>query len=276
MPAPTIGFDRVIQRAAIHAFSSSARRSTPARCWWRSSARRTATRSTCSGSRAIERLDVIQFLCHGVARDELGRTRSDAGVHRRGRGGRGGAAGEGSARGLRAWTCVGARRGGQIDPLIGREPELERTIQVLCRRRKNNPLYVGEPGRGQDRHRRGAGAAHPRGQGARGAPGRARSSRSTWARCSPAPATAATSSSASRRCSRRSRSIPDAILFIDEIHTVVGAGAVSGGSDGRLEPAQARAGVRRAALHRLHHLRRVQGLASIGTRRWRAASRRST
>ena len=67
------------------------------------------------------------------------------------------------------------------------------------------------------------------------------STRSTWARCSPARATAATSRSASRRSSRRSQKIDGAILFIDEIHTIVGAGATSGGSMDASQPAQARA-----------------------------------
>ena len=71
------------------------------------------------------------------------------------------------------------------------------------------------------------------------------------------------------------KKIPDAILFIDEIHTIVGAGATSGGSHGRLQPAQAGAGLGRAALHRLDHLPGLQGRPSSATTRWRAASRRS-
>ena len=61
-----------------------------------------------------------------------------------------------------ASTSTRRRKSGKIDPLIGREAEVERTIQILCRRSKNNPLYVGEPGRRQDRDRRGPGAPHRR------------------------------------------------------------------------------------------------------------------
>ena len=92
---------------------------------------------------------------------------------------------------------------GKIDPLVGRELELERTVQVLCRRRKNNPLARRRAGRRQDRDRRGPGAAHPRGQGAGAAQAvahlRARHDARSW----PARGTAATSRSGSRRSSRR-------------------------------------------------------------------------
>ena len=70
---------------------------------------------------------------------------------------------------------------GRIDPLIGRQLEIERTIEILCRRRKNNPLYVGEAGVGKTAHRRRAGAADRRGQGARRAGRTAPSMRWTWA-----------------------------------------------------------------------------------------------
>ena len=91
------------------------------------------------------------------------------------------------------------------------------------------------------------------------AEGRASSTRSTWARCSPARSSAASSRSGSRACSRRSQKQPDAILFIDEIHTIVGAGATSGGSmdaSNILKPALA---VGQAALHRLDDVPGVQG-----------------
>ena len=89
-------------------------------------------------------------------------------------------------------------RDGKIDPLIGREAEISRTIQVLCRRQKNNPLFVGDAGVGK--------TAIAEGLARRIVTARCRtcsrtppSSRSTWARCSPARAIAATSRSGSSR-----------------------------------------------------------------------------
>ena len=85
---------------------------------------------------------------------------------------------------------------GKIDPLIGRERELERVIQTLCRRRKNNPLLVGEAGVGKTAIAEGLARRIVEGERARDPASAATSTRSTWARCSPAPSTAAISSSA--------------------------------------------------------------------------------
>ena len=121
-------------------------------------------------------------------------------------------------------------REGKIDPLIGREQEVNRTIQILCRRQKNNPLFVGDPGVGKTAIAEGLARKIINGdvpevlQGLHGLP--ARHGRA----CSPVPAIAAISRSASRPWSRRSRARPGAIMFIDEIHTVIGAGATSGGA----------------------------------------------
>ena len=73
-------------------------------------------------------------------------------------------------------------REGKLDPVIGRAEEIRRTIQVLSRRTKNNPVLIGEPGVGKTGHRRGPGPAHRRRRRARSAEGQATSSRWTWAR----------------------------------------------------------------------------------------------
>jgi ATP-dependent Clp protease ATP-binding subunit ClpA len=119
---------------------------------------------------------------------------------------------------------------GKIDPLIGRDSEIERTIQILCRRTKNNPLYVGDPGRRQDRDRGGPGQAHHRGRRARGAAQvhHLRARHGQPARRHPLPRRLR--GAAEGRRSPSSENQPGSILFIDEIHTVIGAGATSGGA----------------------------------------------
>ena len=121
-------------------------------------------------------------------------------------------------------------RAGELDPLIGRTDELQRTMEILCRRRKNNPVFVGDAGVGKTALAEGLATRlleRRRAGSARRAP---RSSRSTPARCSPARGSAATSRSGSRRSSTRSSKRPMPILFIDEIHSTVGAGATTGGT----------------------------------------------
>jgi len=126
-------------------------------------------------------------------------------------------------------NLVAQAAAGRIDPLIGRERELERTIHVLCRRRKNNPVFGGRPGGGQDGHRRGLRAPRPPRRGAA-----ALKDVGVYALDMGALL-------AGTKFPRRVRGAaeavidalkakPGAILFIDEIHTVVGAGATQGGS----------------------------------------------
>ena len=86
-------------------------------------------------------------------------------------------------------------RKGKLDPVIGRDEEIRRVIQVLSRRTKNNPVLIGEPGVGKTAIVEGLAAPHRPRRRARGPPIK-RSSRSTWARWSPAPSTAASSKSA--------------------------------------------------------------------------------
>ena len=146
---------------------------------------------------------------------------------------------------------------------------------MLCRRRKNNPLFVGDAGVGKTAIVEGLALKHPPRRGARRSCATRRSTRSTWARCSPAPSIRGEFEQRLKAVITALQKQPGAILFIDEIHTIVGAGATSGGSmdaSNMLKPALASG---RAALHRLDHLSRSTAATSSATARWRAASRRS-
>ena len=164
---------------------------------------------------------------------------------------------------------------GKIDPLIGREPEIERTIQILCRRTKNNPLYVGDPGVGK--------TAIAEGLAKRIVEGDVPEvlARSTIYALDMGALLAGTRYRGDfeerlKAVVSELENQQGAILFIDEIHTVIGAGATIGRRDGRLEPAEAGAGVGQPALHRLARPTRNSATTSRRTARWSAASRRST
>ena len=131
---------------------------------------------------------------------------------------------------------------GQLDPVIGRSTELERVVQILSRRTKNNPVLIGEPGVGKTADRRAARPAHQSAATSPRPSPKSACSPSTSAPSSPAPSTAASSRSVSRRSSRRSRGAGNCILFIDELHMLVGAGAAEGAVDAAniLKPALAR------------------------------------
>ena len=165
---------------------------------------------------------------------------------------------------------------GKIDPLIGREQEVNRTIQILCRRQKNNPLFVGDPGVGKTAIAEGLARKIINGDvpevllELHGLP--ARHGRA----CLPARAIAAISRSGSRPWSRRSRARPGAIMFIDEIHTVIGAGRHVWRLHGCLEPAEAGAGQWRACAASARPPTRNTASTSRRTAPSCAASRRST
>ncbi|WP_373047866.1 ATP-dependent Clp protease ATP-binding subunit ClpA [Vulgatibacter sp.] len=225
-PTPTLGFARVIQRAAIHAFSSE-REEVDGGSVLASIFREEDSHAVyLLRSQGIERLDVIQFLSHGVESDLEDEEEAEFAAADEDE-----EAAPQAKDPLEAYAqnLVERAAEGKIDPLVGREPEIERTIQVLCRRRKNNPLYVGEPGVGK--------TAIAEGLALRIHEGKV-----------PEPLVGAEvfaldmgSLLAGTRYrgdfEQRLKAVlkalkkhPNPILFIDEIHTVVGAGAVSGGS----------------------------------------------
>ncbi len=128
----------------------------------------------------VTRLDIVNFISHGLPSSGDGREAArEEGRRRRARG-----AEDAGRSALEKYTVNlnAAGRAGRIDPLIGRQLEVERTIEILCRRRKNNPLYVGEAGVGKTAIVEGLARLIVEGQGARTCSRTARSTRSTWAR----------------------------------------------------------------------------------------------
>src|SRR5689334_13254126 len=153
---PTAGFQRVIQRAVIHVQSSGREEVTGANVLVAIFAERESHAAYFLQEQDMTRYDAVNYISHGIAkRPGLSETRSVRGNDEDSdaKSGNGGGDGEPKKKGdaLEAY-CINLNKkakDGKIDPLIGREQEINRTIQVLCRRQKNNPLYVGEAGVGK-------------------------------------------------------------------------------------------------------------------------------
>ena len=173
-------------------------------------------------TQGVSRLDVLEYISHAMP--EAGDDAMDGDDE-----GDGGASTRADALAQYATDLTARAREGRIDPLIGREDELERTVQVLSRRRKNNPLFVGDPGVGKTAIAEGlalriAVGAVP--ESFRKARVYALDMGSLLAGTKYRGDFEARLKAVISELSRQ----PDAILFIDEIHTIVGAGATSGGS----------------------------------------------
>jgi ATP-dependent Clp protease ATP-binding subunit ClpA len=175
----------------------------------------------------ITRLDVLNYIAHGISKvsDDSAPLLDGVEAEDDAQGG------QASRDPLAAFTVnlVERAAAGLIDPLIGRAPELQRTIQILCRRRKNNPIYVGEPGVGKTAIAEGLALKIHEGQ----VPEVLKDT-SVYA-LDMGAVLAGTKYRGEFEQRFKSiinalKKIPGAILFIDEIHTIVGAGAVSGGS----------------------------------------------
>lgn len=169
----------------------------------------------------VERLDVLTFVSHGL--EEGGGSRGVEGENSEER------AAKGDPLKQYAVDLTARAREGKIDPLVGREQELDRAIEVLCRRRKNNPLFVGDPGVGK--------TALAEGLALRIAQGRAPElfAKTRLFALDMGLVLAGTRYRGDfegrlKAIVQALKALPDAILFIDEIHTIVGAGSTSGGS----------------------------------------------
>ena len=223
---PTAGFQRVIQRAAIHVQSSGRSEVTGANVLVALFSERESQAVFLLQEQSMTRLDAVNYISHGIAK------KAGASEARRPRGAdekEGEDKQQGDALSTYTTDLNKKAREGRIDVLIGREQEIERTIQILCRRSKNNPLFVGDPGVGKTAIAEGLALRIVKGEvpevlrdcviyaldmGALLAGTRYRGD-----------------------FEERLKSViaeleadPRAVLFIDEIHTVIGAGATSGGS----------------------------------------------
>ena len=226
---PTAGFQRVLQRAAIHVQSSGREEVTGANVLVAVFSERESNAVYYLQQQEMTRLDAVNYISHGIAKvpgHEQGGTVSGVDEDAD--------ADTVVKKGKEALTayCVNLNekaKAGRIDPLIGREHEVERTIQILARRQKNNPLYVGEPGVGKTAIAEGLAKRIVEGQVPEVL----------------ADATIFTLDMGALLAGTRYRgdfeerlkavmaeieAIDGAILFIDEIHTVIGAGATSGGA----------------------------------------------
>ena len=225
---PTLGFQRVLQRAVYHVQSSGKKEVTGANVLVAIFGEKDSHAVYFLNQQDITRLDIVNYLSHGIAKlgedgeqpsASDGEPKSDAGEGE----------GKGDALAEYATNLNDHARNGKIDPLVGRADEIERTIQVLCRRRKNNPLYVGEAGEGK--------TAIAEGLAKRivdadvpevladavifsldlGALVAGTKYRGDFEKRLKGVLTAL-------------KKVPNAVLFIDEIHTIIGAGSASGGT----------------------------------------------
>jgi ATP-dependent Clp protease ATP-binding subunit ClpA len=226
---PTAGFQRVVQRAVIHVQSSGRAEVTGANVLVAMFSERESHAVFFLQEQDMSRFDAVNYISHGIAkvpgRAETRRVSGadeDAGAEKVVKRGH---------EALDAY-CINLNKkaaNGRIDPLIGREAEVERTIQILCRRNKNNPLFVGDPGVGKTAIAEGLARRIVHGEvpevlqdatifcldmGALLAGTRYRGDFEERLKA----------------VLSELEAMPGAVLFIDEIHTVIGAGATSGGA----------------------------------------------
>ena len=229
---PTAAFQRVIQRAAIHVQSSGRSEVTGANVLVAIFAERESNAAYFLQEQDMTRYDAVNFIAHGVAKDpSFGESRPITGSEDSQHETPKGEAGEAKESALSKY-CVDLNvkaRKGEVDPLIGRESEVERAIQVLCRRRKNNPLLVGDPGVGKTAIAEGLAKKIVDGETPEILSGATIYSLDMGALLA-GTRYRGDFEERLKAVVKEMEDHPDAILFIDEIHTVIGAGATSGGA----------------------------------------------
>ena len=223
---PTLSFQRVLQRAVFHVQSSGRSEVTGANVLVAIFSEQESHAAYLLKKNDISRLDIVNFISHGITKasssgDESSSTDSFSSDN---------AEESGTDERLESFATNlnQLAKQGQIDPLIGRDKELERTIQVLCRRRKNNPLLVGEAGVGK--------TAIAEGLAWRIVEGQVPEIIADSVIYSLDIGSLLAGTKYRGDFEKRFKTIlkqlekeDDAILFIDEIHTIIGAGAASGG-----------------------------------------------
>ncbi len=226
---PTTGFQRVVQRAVLHVQNSGREEVTGANVLVALFTERESHAVYFLQEQNMTRLDAVSYISHGIAkRPGMSQQKNVRGNEEEEEADRPSQKGGGALENY----CVNLNekaRQGRIDPLIGRDAEVERTIQILCRRQKNNPLYVGDPGVGKTAIAEGLARKIVKGE----VPEVLR------------PCTIYALDMGALIAGTRYRGdfeerlksvvkelegLAGAILFIDEIHTVIGAGATSGGA----------------------------------------------
>ncbi|MGX7927525.1 ATP-dependent Clp protease ATP-binding subunit ClpA [Tsuneonella sp. HG094] len=234
-PQPTAGFQRVIQRAILHVQSSGKDTVTGANVLVALFSERDSYAVYFLQQQDMSRLDAVSYISHGIGKggkqleskppqgsgDSEGPSEAKAEAKGGGK--------DASALDQFTVNLNEKAKGGKVDPLIGRGPEVDRTIQILCRRSKNNPLYVGDPGVGKTAIAEGLARKIIEGDvpevlqdaviysldmGALLAGTRYRGDFEERL----------------KQVVNELEKMPEAVLFIDEIHTVIGAGATSGGA----------------------------------------------
>ena len=228
---PTAAFQRVIQRAAIHVQSSGRTEVTGANVLVAIFAERESNAAYFLQEQDMTRYDAVNFIAHGVAKDpSFGEARPVQGAEEHHETPKA-EAGEAKESALSKY-CVDLNIKaikGDVDPLIGREPEVERAIQVLCRRRKNNPLLVGDPGVGKTAIAEGLAWKIVKKEVPEVLSGATIFSLDMGALLA-GTRYRGDFEERLKAVVKELEDHPDAILFIDEIHTVIGAGATSGGA----------------------------------------------
>ena len=222
---PTLGFQRVLQRAVYHVQSSGKKEVTGANVLVAIFSEKDSHSVYLMQKQDITRLDVVNYLSHGVARssDQPEEVSDEA------KNADGAEEGKSNALAEYAVNLNELALEGRIDPLIGREDEVERTIQILCRRRKNNPLYVGDPGVGK--------TALAEGLAWRIVENRVPEVLRSAVIWSLDLGALVAGTKYRGDFEKRLKAVlaqlkkePGAVLFIDEIHTIIGAGSASGGT----------------------------------------------
>jgi len=223
---PTLGFQRVLQRAVFHVQSSEKTEVSGANVLVAIFSEQDSQAVYFLEKQGISRLDVVNYISHGISKvsSESEQQRSEGESPSEGE------EGQGEAGALASWASNlnALAREGRIDPLIGRQLEVERTIQILCRRRKNNPLLVGEAGVGK--------TAIAEGLAKRIVDGEVPDVLADCTIYALDLGSLVAGTKYRGDFEKRLKAVlaelkaqPEAILFIDEIHTIIGAGAASGG-----------------------------------------------